>query len=188
MPSLRGLPALSGGQALRIGRFADRYQRTVWDIAERLHRIEAERTMIFRIGADTRRLRASRAGFTLLDLDLAGFLAGMRAAINENVPVSYSLDEVDESDATAPLPLTRLFGEVEDGRSLSLGFDGWPSHVPAGLGMDQLTAAATVIQKLSVSEVGKPERLTVMSSSGRQVFVAAPEGELWTVALAPSGV
>lgn len=188
MPSLRGLPVIAAGQAPRITRFADRYQRTIWDIAERLHRVEAVRAMVFRTGADTRRLRASREGFAMLDTDLAGFLAGVKEAISKNTPVSYSLEQIDESDAATPLPPTQLFGDVGEGQVMRLEPDGWPRSVPAGFGMDQLSAVATVVQRLSVSDLGKPERLTVMSSSARQVCVAVPEGELWAVTLSPSGV
>jgi hypothetical protein len=187
LPSIRGLPAPTPGEPAGPARFADPYHRTVWDVAERVARVEHERVMLFRAGGD-HAVHATRDGFAMLGKDtLESFRSAVRSTVAKHQHVSYSLGTIPDSVPELRHSVAELFAQSGENDSLRLAPDGWPEDVPHSMGFAQLAFAVALAQRLEASAPGDGVKLTVTDHSARQVFSAAREVRGWTVRQAPSG-
>jgi hypothetical protein len=188
MPSIRALPEVAAPPVPGPARFDDALQRTLWDIAVRLDRIEDARVMQFRAGADFA-LHVDRTGFVMLDgATVKDFLAGIRKTVSGKRRVSYTLaaarDEVSGQRHTTAM----LFGKAERRDDLRLAADGWPDRIPQDIGFDRLALVMALVQRLESAVSKEGARLTVIDAGARQLLSAVRDLQGWTVNQLPSGV
>jgi hypothetical protein len=191
LPSLKRLPSPPLVAEPELRPFEQRYHRIVWDIATRLGRVEADRLLVFRIGKDTVRLQAIKAGFTFLDgcETVPEFLATLRAAADKALSVTYTLGESPTQEVPPQHRIYALFDAVEPGKgALQISPDGWPESVPSGICMTTIRALAAAVQRLHDHDSAENLSFSIIDTASKTILSGTRESKTVGLTLVSAGI
>jgi hypothetical protein len=183
MSALRALPRAKGVPAVKHGRPADAVHRTLWDIALRLDRVEADRLMEFRAEGSYRFL-ATKAGFDLMDgATVADFRRDVATTVAEGKRVKYRLLPWPDLPAQPRLRVADLFCDANEGRQATLGSDLWPTALPKGISLAELAATRSLCDQMSRMGAADGMLLTLVDTAGRPSMKVRRDGMVWAIDL-----
>ncbi len=177
MPSLRQMPKTIKTDLPQLQRFAGRYHRIVWDILERMNRVEADRVMALKFDDHLVQVHVGRDGLSFLSgcATVEALLQHIRHAVEHASPVHYSLADHPGGKVGQTYPLVSLLKHTEpDDRSLDLGLDGWPEKIPQQSSFTETAALVGFAQRLRAMPTLNELRATVLDEKSRVMLSGIP--------------
>jgi hypothetical protein len=186
MPSLRTVPAVPAGAGGVAAKPVGDLRRTLWALAERIERVEADRIFLLEAGK-THRLHVGRDGFSIAGgTSVAAMLADVQARVEGGGKVRYSLGPEETAAGPVLYSVASLFGADPAARALRLSDDGWPMQVPETARLGVIGLAMTLVQRLTAMGSGSEAKLSVFGAGSSLLATVAREPEAWTASVPPS--